>query len=160
MSSTSINKRWSSIKSLVKDNKLTVAGRGPSPGKRFSIIARTQSPSPSPKITRRMSLFDGGFGIGMTPNSTPKFEIPKTVAEMKGNLEQHDRSSSAGRPNRKLKLLRLNTDQNLTKPNSAPSSPVLSQPIKVSNKRRLTIAPIAPEYSGGGPPVNRLGGSL
>lgn len=127
MSSTAINKRWSSIKSLVREKKLAVAtaARTTSPGKRFSIVsvARHQSPSPSPKVSRRMSLFDGGFAMGMTPNSAPKFEIPKSVAQMKQGLD-HARSHSVGKPNRKL--LRLNTEQSLTKPNSAP--PVLSSP--------------------------------
>ncbi|OQV13998.1 putative Synaptotagmin-1 [Hypsibius exemplaris] len=150
----SINKRWASIKSMVREKKVNmVAGmesssRNQSPSsKRFSIV-RQQSPSPSPKMAgRRMSLAES-YHLGIiSPQSAPKFEIPKTIAELKSDLQQakaRNNSSSGGgnnKPNRKL--LRLNTEHNLViQQKSAPSTPMASTPIKINDKRRLTIAPI------------------
>lgn len=173
----SINKRWASIKSMVKEKKINmVAGmqersqspntkrfsvvqeRNQSPGtKRFSLV-RAQSPSPSrhpsPKLgSRRMSLVES-VHLGITPFSTPKFEIPKTIAELKSDLQEAKARNS--KPNRKL--LRLNTQHNLIiQQKSAPSSPMVSTPIKINDKRRLTIAPI---ISTGGSGSAGSGGTL
>lgn len=132
-----MNKRWASIKSMVKEKKVSVMTRNQSP----SPNRPAKSPPRRPSKDRRLSLVDGPAGT--CPQNMLKFEIPKTIAELKNDL-QHQRSTS--KPNRKL--LRLNTELSLTSQNkSAPSSPVVSAPIRISEKRRLTIAPLAPVFS-------------
>ncbi|XP_055356533.1 synaptotagmin-9-like [Paramacrobiotus metropolitanus] len=128
---STINKRWASIKSMVKEKKVVVLARNQSP-----------SPSPTPK-NRSQSLADGP--LGTSPQNMPRFQIPKTITEVRSDRESLQRKSTSKSPNRKL--LRLNTEHNLLSQNkSAPSSPVVTHPVKVNDKRRLTIAPMAPIY--------------